>query len=276
MEATTNSHVDILDIIFAGKNKSYGAYDLRKTYNNRLVWALLLTAILISLFFLSYQLTNANKKKSPPIINIPDYILKHIEEPIKIFEDKKPAEQKKEQKKQIESVRITKTTIVKDNLVSKTDLPPDIDKILDSKIDNIATKGTKEEGIITQTTTIKGSIVGENKIEEDKTIFVSVEKEAEFPGGAAAWKRYLERYLNTQTAMDNGAPGGLYTVQIKFVVSKDGSISDIQCINDPGYGMGEEAIKVIRKGPLWKPAFQNGIHVNAFRTQSIVFRIVDQ
>lgn len=58
---------------------------------------------------------------------------------------------------------------------------------------------------------------------------------------------------------------------VKFIVSKDGSISDVQAETNFGYGMEKEAIKVIQKGPKWTPALQNGRHVNAFRRQPITF-----
>ena len=58
---------------------------------------------------------------------------------------------------------------------------------------------------------------------------------------------------------------------VKFIVSKDGSISDVQAESKHGYGMEEEAVKVIRKGPKWTPALQNGRNVNAYRRQPITF-----
>ena len=58
MEVNKILSADILDIIFEGRNKDYGAYDLRKTYNKRLTAALVTTAVLIALLFLGYVLAN--------------------------------------------------------------------------------------------------------------------------------------------------------------------------------------------------------------------------
>ena len=58
--------------------------------------------------------------------------------------------------------------------------------------------------------------------------------------------------------VDNGAPEGTYTVYVQFVVDKEGNISDVKALTNHGYGMEEEAVRVIKKGPNWTPAIQNG------------------
>ena len=73
--------------------------------------------------------------------------------------------------------------------------------------------------------------------------------------------------------MNNDAPAGSYTVIIQFVVDMDGSISDIKALTNHGYGLEQEAIRVIKKATKWEPAFQNGRHVKAYRKQPITFRV---
>jgi protein TonB len=73
--------------------------------------------------------------------------------------------------------------------------------------------------------------------------------------------------------LENGAPAGKYSVVVSFIVSKDGSISDVKAENDPGYGTKEESIRVIERGPKWKPAVQNGRNVIYRQRQSIVFMV---
>jgi periplasmic protein TonB len=114
-------------------------------------------------------------------------------------------------------------------------------------------------------------------IEQQKTnpdqIFTRVEVDATFKGGPNAWAKYLERNLNAGVGPDNGAPPGIYKVIIQFVVSKTGVISDVRALTNFGYGMEEEAVRVIRKGPDWEPAIQNGNRVNAYRQQPITFKV---
>ncbi|MGG9972244.1 energy transducer TonB [Ferruginibacter sp. SUN002] len=104
-------------------------------------------------------------------------------------------------------------------------------------------------------------------------VFVAVEIEPSFPGGDVAWKKYLQRNLDTALAKNNGAPVGRYTAVVKFIVAKDGTISEIECDTDAGYGTCEEAIRVIKKGPKWVPAQQNGRIVNSYRRQKITFTV---
>ena len=76
--------------------------------------------------------------------------------------------------------------------------------------------------------------------------------------------------------MDNGAPPGTYQVIVKFIVSKDGSISEVNAESKHGFGMEEEAVKIIKRGPKWTPALQNGRNVNAYRRQPITFIVEEQ
>jgi periplasmic protein TonB len=110
----------------------------------------------------------------------------------------------------------------------------------------------------------------------DEKTFDKVEIEASFPGGDAAWRKYLENTLNANTPVEYGAPAGNYTVLIQFVVSKDGSISEVKALTHHGYGMEQEVIRVIRMGPKWIPAIQDGKQVKAYRRQPVTFWIEEE
>jgi N-acetylmuramoyl-L-alanine amidase len=114
-----------------------------------------------------------------------------------------------------------------------------------------------------------------NRLASDPSnkIFEKVEVEAEFPGGSQAWTGFLERNLNTQIPVTKRAPIGTYTVIVQYVVGTDGSISDVKAKTNHGYGMEEEAVRVIKRGPRWTPAIQNGRPVNAYRRQPITFYV---
>ena len=106
---------------------------------------------------------------------------------------------------------------------------------------------------------------------KDDKVFTQVENEPKFPGGDSAWHKFLEKNLNPSTPIDNGAPTGTYRVVVRFIVSKDGSISDVQAETKHGYGMEAEVVKLIKKGPRWEPAIQNGNIVAAYKKQPITF-----
>jgi hypothetical protein len=107
-------------------------------------------------------------------------------------------------------------------------------------------------------------------------IFTVVQIPAEFPGGVTGWANYLQRNLKRDVAEDNGAPSGKYTVIVSFVVDKNGGISEVQAENDPGYGTAEEAVRVIKTGPSWIPAFQRGKSVTYRVRQSITFLVSEE
>ena len=109
---------------------------------------------------------------------------------------------------------------------------------------------------------------------DDGKIFDRVEVEASFPGGDNMWKKYLERTLNPNTPVDNGAPAGSYAVIIQFVVDKEGNISDVRPLTHHGYGMEAEVMRVIMKGPKWTPAEQDGRKVKAYRKQPVTFQVI--
>jgi len=102
-------------------------------------------------------------------------------------------------------------------------------------------------------------------------IFTQVENEPTFPGGESEWRRFLAKNLDPSIPVDNGAPAGTYKVIVKFIVNKDGSISDVQAETKHGYGMDSAAVALIKKGPRWVPALQNGRNVTAYKKQPITF-----
>jgi len=82
--------------------------------------------------------------------------------------------------------------------------------------------------------------------------------------------------LNSDLPVQNGAPTGVYTVIVSFIVDKTGMISEVKAENDPGYGTKEEAIRAIKKGPNWIPAEQNGRAVIYRQKQSISFKVSEE
>jgi hypothetical protein len=107
----------------------------------------------------------------------------------------------------------------------------------------------------------------------EDSVRTKVEIEASFPGGDAVWRRYLTLSLNSDVALNNHAPPGTYTVVIQFIVSKDGTITDVKPLTNHGFGMEDEVVRVIGKGPLWNPAIQGGKLVKAYRKQPVTFQV---
>lgn len=275
MEANKILSSDILDLIFEDRNKDYGAYDLRKTYNRRLVIALIITASIALLALLGSLLAAEISKSSNSKVEIKEVNLSELKQEEKKLEPPPPPPPKPPEPPKVEMTKFTPPKIVEDEKVEEP--PPPQEKLAETKIADVSQEGVKDEGITTPVVVDDGKgVVEEKKEEDDNKIFDKVEIEAKFPGGDAKWRQYLERNLNANVPVDNGAPEGTYTCTVQFVVDKEGNISDVRAMTSNGYGMEDEAIKVIKKGPKWEPAVQNGRQVKAYRKQPITFQVTGE
>jgi protein TonB len=276
MDVSKILSADILDIIFEGRNKSYGAYDLRKTYNKRITYALIGTLIICALLVISSVVANSSKKKAVEMI-AQDVNLENMKQEEKKPEPPPPPPPPKQEPPKVEITKFTPPKIVKDEEVKEKDEIKEVEKLEDTKIGTVNQEGTKDEGIVAPPVETGTGKVEAPKQEEDyDKVFTVVQIPAEFPGGLPAWTKYLERNLNRDLPVNNGAPPGKYTVVVSFIVDKNGGISEVQAENDPGYGTKEEAVRVIKKGPSWKPAVQNGRNVIYRHKQSITFQVSEE
>jgi len=262
---------DVLDIIFDGRNKEYGAYDLRKTYNKRLTYALVSMLLLCLLMLVISVIANSVGKEKAQVM-VQDISLENMKTEEKKPEPPPPPPPPKQEPPKVEITKFTPPKIVKDEEVKPEEEIKEVEKLEDTKIGTFNQEGVKDEGLVAPPVEKGTGVVEAPKVEEDyEKVFTVVQIPAEFPGGLPAWTRYLERNLNSNIPTENGAPAGRYTVVVAFTVSKTGAISDVQAENDPGYGTKAEAIRVITRGPSWKPAVQNGRNVIYRHKQSITF-----
>jgi protein TonB len=110
----------------------------------------------------------------------------------------------------------------------------------------------------------------------EKLVFTKVDVEAKVD--MQQWRLHLESNLMgpIEKAAKKGMKPGTYTVNVRFLVEKDGSISDVRAINDPGYGLAAASEKVVRTGPKWIAGEQNGRKVRSYHTQPMTFVISDK
>ena len=99
------------------------------------------------------------------------------------------------------------------------------------------------------------------------------EIEAEYPGGVAAWIKYLEKNMDGSVTAKNNAPVGKYPALAMFIVDEDGSLSEVQAVTKFGYGMEEEMLRVINKSGKWSPASKDGKPLKAYRRQPFTFLV---
>lgn len=83
----------------------------------------------------------------------------------------------------------------------------------------------------------------------------------------------LMQNLDASIPAKNKALDGIYTVTISFLIDDNGKVSDVKALDDPGFGTGKEAVRVIAQGPDWIPATQNGHKVIFANKQKIAFSV---
>jgi protein TonB len=254
----------LLDILFEHRNKEYGAYELRKTYDRRLLIALGVGLSTIGLFLL---LTFIGRKEQQEVRNVPgkdaivvrEYKIPEVKrvEPVK---PKATAAVKKKTLIKTAQVKLTsKIDIKKDELV-KTPLPS-IEDIAGKKIGDETISGIPDDGTVKipgPIDTGNGNGTGTGALHEPPPVFIPQERSAEFPGGPNALQQFLSRHLRTPDDME---PGELITVKIRFQVDKNGAVNTFQIINSGGAEFDNEVVRVFKKMPAWMPAMQNGVNV---------------
>jgi protein TonB len=273
METNKILSADILDIIFEGKNKEYGAYELRKTYNKRITMALIITAAVIAIIFIISVIAKNMDDTDSKVLEVKDLELETVK-----AEEKPPPPPPPPPKlpppPPIQTIQFTPPKIVKDVEVIKP--PVENEKLEEAKIAVKTVEGVKDVGIVAPPQEEKSQVIEAPKAvaEDEDKVFTKVEIEASFPGGEGAWTRYVTKAIqsNIDELTDAGESG---TCRVRFIVSKDGTVSDVVATTMKGTKLAEIAVNAIRKGPAWKPAVQNGRQVNAYREQPVTFTITE-
>lgn len=104
-----------------------------------------------------------------------------------------------------------------------------------------------------------------------QTVYILADKMAAFPGGPSGWDKYIYKNVDFSLPSKNNAPAGRYNVIVLFIINEDGVISDLKALTNFGYGMEEELLRIIAKGPRWIPAIQKGKPVKSYRKQPLTF-----
>ncbi len=268
---------DMLDLIFDGRNKEYGAYDLRRRYPNAVAKALLV-GVLIALAVLSYSILRdrfADLMASDTDVEVN---LTDLEAPPPMKENEPPPPPPPEPppppvRASVQYVPPVIKEVVAEEIAMATkkeleELDPAGETVkgdpnakveIDIKSDAIGLVEQKEKVVAV-------------KVEDDNKVFTVVEQQPEFPGGQGAMYKWIGENLKYPSeARNNGLQG---KVIMQFTVEKDGSISSVRVVRDAvGGGAGDEANRVVKKMPTWKPGRQNGKSVRVQYTLPVTFKL---
>ena len=265
------------DLVFEGRNQSYGAYQLRKSTGKRNLWALIIVALAAVLLYLGLQLqrmAEANKK----VENTQAVELAKLN-----TEKKKEAKVEKkeiirqEPEKVVEqaksSVKFTAPIIKKDEEVKEEDeIKLDEVQKSDKAVGAFTVEGNDEVGgaVLKAKEEIAAPEPPKHVVEETK-IFTVVEQMPMYPGGDAALMGYLRDNIHYPTvAAENGVQG---RVVVGFVVERDGSITDVKVLRSVDPSLDREAMRVVKSMPRWTPGKQNGSAVRVKYQVPVTFRL---
>ncbi len=241
-----------LDIVFEGRNKTYGAYELRRENPKTTVTALLIGGIAFSLLMSAPLLANllpngsiVAKPELPPIVLV--NLNPKIELPKEVPAVERSAP-RVEVKKFVKLVVATTIEVVEN--------PPKISNLKNAKFGSSEVDGDPNAALTIAPVGNGPTDVVEGGDDPTK-IFneAGIQIKADFPGGVNAFRAFIAKNFVVPT--DYGFKTG--TVYVSFVVETDGSISNITIVRDPGYGTGKEAERVIKSNNVkWIPGIQNG------------------
>jgi periplasmic protein TonB len=248
------------EVIFRDRNKEYGAFELRKSYNRTLGISLLGGLALAAILVLLPSLTLPKKGdiKNRPLIStvqsdgIADEALRALQE------EKKPAAET------IDPKRYLAPDVVANNEAIANAMP-----VTDELLDNIKNGDPTEisPGAIDDTSVLPP---------EPPVPFLRVEQMPEFPGGEIALLRFIsDNLVYPQEAIENRLQG---KITIRFVVAATGSVEDVKVMASQGTGLDltileKEAMRVVGMLPVFRPGKQGGVPVPVYYTVPVTFKM---
>lgn len=268
-----------IDIIFEGKNQSYGAYVLRQQSSKRHTLAFVVTMAftIIAMFSIHYAVKANMKAKEIKIgyddgINlsdlgkpeIPEDIIEHRVEPPPPIELAK-------------TIKFTSNIAIKeDDLVREEDQMKGQDELLKDPLALISTIDNKEgrdDGFGVDPKDLAGHKVIVNNPAPVEEIFnlAVVDHAPSFPGGEKAMYEWLSKNINYPViAQENNIQG---RVTLQFVVGKNGEIIDIIIARGVDSSLDKEAVRVVSTMPRWIPGKQGGNAVKVRYTLPVQFKL---
>jgi N-acetylmuramoyl-L-alanine amidase len=126
----------------------------------------------------------------------------------------------------------------------------------------------------TDTKSNKKSTVA-NLAKDPDMVFVKLEQTATFPGGQSAWLKYISRAIQKNANKLMGDKNSEGICKVRFIVSKDGKVSDVKAVTKEGSQLADVAVNAIKNGPRWIPGMQNGHAVNSYMIQPVNFAVND-
>jgi protein TonB len=258
-----------INLVFEGKNKEYGAYQLRHESDRTMLHAFLMSLLLVSgvagIYLIVSYFNPASVAQMGELENTAVIIQVTPFHPIEPEKPLKKAIPISEKTADIKKERLSNPEIVK---------PIDAtDPISTNETHFSNTQNTNENSTVVGTNTIQVPVIGIPAVSDAETKVNTtnvLDKLPEFPGGIAKFYSYVGNNFE-KPEFDIAKTVKIY---VAFVIEKDGSMTDIKVGRDPGYGLGQEAIRVLKSlKTKWTPGMMNGKAVRTAYNLPIVVEI---
>jgi protein TonB len=248
-----------IDLVFENRNREYGAYSLRQENTKTSLLALFIGALLLTAAIsipMIYNYLNPEHRITSIVPDIPvvlvdlnTYVLPHEETKIEkniLPETKRPITENINTSEQLINPEIARPDLATPDIATNTEL---------KNTTNPNTVGTANTGTNTSTSTTttatSTAVIPDNRIVPSPEL----DKMPEFPGGIKKFYTYVGNNFEKPEIDSENA----IRVSISFVIEKDGSMTDIKVLKDPGYGLGAEAIRVLKSlKTKWSPGMFEG------------------
>ncbi len=275
----TTTSLTLDDIVFENRNRAYGAYDLRASYEGHLMRALVLAPLLLITLIILPVMINQLTNLLLPETNI-------LENAIGL----PPPQTILSEKDLVILLEKPSAPPLPPNINTKKNVPlkpvPD-DKL--NKTEELTTAAMLEDAVAGPVT-LEGtdlppaevSLGGEGgtglssevPTGPENEIFITVEQMPEFPGGLAALMKHISKHLRyPRSAAERGISGVVY---VGFVIDPQGKVTQVEVLKGIDHALDEEAVRVISKLPDWKPGRQSGRNVSVRYSFPIRYAIEKQ
>lgn len=274
-EKGSATYRDVLDIIFANRNKAYGAYQLRRAYTKYLGKALGFSLLLILLVFALPYIMSAVRGMVPK--EKPIEVIAELGPPPDIDPNNPPPPPPPPPPTPPpptrSTVKFVPPVVKKDEEVQEEEQTA-VEELIEKKEDigNEDKKGNDEAPPTIEENPSELEMIEAPKVVEEKTFeMFDIQKPPSFPGGEAELFKYLQKNIDYPAlAKENNISG---VVPLTFVVGKDGTVTDVQILRDIGGGCGKEAVRVVKAMPKWSPGEANGHAVKVRYTLPVRFKL---
>lgn len=273
MNSAQIAQASLDDIVFEGRNKSYGAYVLRQLYRRNVTRSLIIaTALLVLLvaFPLIAQYIKNRQPKEDVKKNLTENVLMDAPplDNTKPPPPPPPPEAPPPPPPKLTTIKFTPPVIKKDNEVKQEDVP-DQEELKDKTVATVTVKGNTDQDL----SELSGD--GNKVVEEvvDTKVYQYVEQMPQLPGGGgnAAIVAAIQKSVKyPRMAQNNGVEGRIF---VSFTVNAEGNVSDVKVVKGLGSGLDEETIRAVKTLPKFIPGKQNGRAVSVSFTVPITFKI---